>query len=586
MNKKMHRFILSALCFTVLLTGLPRRALAANDVEAGGRLRKLEKTQTGESRKLDKVVGEIAWLLADLESNGLLKQGDAENVATFQVAIDKVAAKRMPTAAAHLRNARFDQAESRRHTTSADVEVDAILSELAEVLAGSSTLLASEQLVRELKDLIKIQTLVRNRTVEWGKGILISPDIAGAGKGPLIQDQTKIITRCQTFLEKLQQAGKDAMDDASKSRFQQAYNVLSPPKPTSEIISKITTPEPSTGEVLRAAVEQIERLEVLAAVGAQDRAIASFKSALQILSAGQFELAEFVAGLEKLIEKQKALRKDTAAEEDLAGKSAFYEARQIEIQDEATNYSFEAPDLFVSKKGEYLVEPLMTALQEAVDALKAAKKDEALAALKAARKKDAIVALKAAQKNKALTAQDKIIALLQSVYGTAKALKEEKEEGDDPFWAESPVVPEDLWMLPPDGEEEDAAMKDEDMPEIFEGITSTALMVQPEGTTVGSAPDVSSAAAANKVIGLEEGEEDSEPGDFITDEGPPSAGSDAAPEAPGANTEGNTDEVAKDRLARESMQRQRQKVKIQDYVRQLPPEFRRQVADYYQVIAE
>jgi hypothetical protein len=142
-----------------------------------------------------------------------------------------------------------------------------------------------------------------------------------------------------------------------------------------------------------------------------------------------------------------------------------------------------------------------------------------------------------------------------------------------------------MWKLPPDGDPEDAAMKDEDMPEIFEGITDTALMVQPEGTTEGSAPDVTTAAAANKYLGLEELEESSDPPDFITDENPPTAGGEAA-EAPGEDTEGDTTEVEKDRLARESMQRKRQKAKIQDYVRQLPPEFRRQVADYYEVIAQ
>ncbi len=583
MTKETYRFTLAVLCLVVLLAG--RTVVGADGVNNADRLRTLETQQNAESRKLSKAAGDIAWLLEELESNGLLEQGGGEKVKALKVAVSDVAHERLPLAARHLRNARLERDASRHYITSAHEEVEAIVEQLKAVLAGSSALLANEALVLELKDMIKVQTQVRGQTAEWGKALLINPETANAGKGPLMQDQAKILARYQTFLGRLQQVAKDAFDEAAKSRFQQAEQLLNPPPPTKEIISKITTPEPTTGEVLQAAAEQIERLEVLAAVGAQDRAIASFKAALQILSAGQFELAEFVAGLEKLIAKQKALRKDTDAEEQLGDKHAFYEARQIEIQDEATDYSYEAPDLFVSKKGEYLVEPLMTALEEAVAALNAAQPDKAMAALIAARKRDAVVALKTAKKNRALVAQDKVIALLESVYGTAAKALKEKEEGDDPFWAESPVVPEDLWMLPPDGEKEDTAQKDEDMPEIFEGITSTALMVQPEGTTIGSAPDVSTAGAANKFLGLEEMEEDSEPGDFITDEGPPSAGGEA-PEAPGENTEGDTTEVEKDRLARESMQRQPQKAKIQDYVRQLPPEFRRQVADYYEVIAQ
>ncbi len=134
-------------------------------------------------------------------------------------------------------------------------------------------------------------------------------------------------------------------------------------------------------------------------------------------------------------------------------------------------------------------------------------------------------------------------------------------------------------------EEGDAPLKDEDMPDIFEGITDAALMIQSDNAAQGAMPDVTTAAAANRFLGLEE-EEDSEPPDFITDTGPPTVGRDKAPDAPGGKGEGDTSEVEKDRLARTAMQRRRQKAKVQEYVRQLPPEFRRQVADYYELIAE
>ena len=121
--------------------------------------------------------------------------------------------------------------------------------------------------------------------------------------------------------------------------------------------------------------------------------------------------------------------------------------------------------------------------------------------------------------------------------------------------------------------------------DIFEGITSAELMIQPDSVAKGAQADVSTALAANRYIGLEEKESD-EPPDFITDTGPPTVGNDEAADAAGGKGEGDTSDVAKDRLARDSMQRRRQKARIQDYVRQLPPEFRRQVADYYEVIAE
>jgi hypothetical protein len=519
----------------------------------------LEARQGGEARKLDKVAGDVASLLADLESNGLLEEGGGKKLGEFKEVVQTVANTRLPAAAQHFRSARMEKDSSRLHIVSADEEVKAIVKDLGAVLAGSSALLAGEELVQELKDMIKVQSELRGRSAEWGKVMLTNPETVKTGKVQLIQDQTAILARYQKFIAKLGKSRDETTDDAAKSRLQQAEQLLNPKPPAlnNNAARAILTAEPTTGDVIQAAIDQLGVPDVIAVVGAQDRVIETFKAALQILSAGQFDLGELVAGLEKLIEKQKVLRKETEAEANLEGRKSFYEARQVEIQDEVTNYSFEAPDLFVSKEGEFLVEPLMVSLGEAVAALKEAKKE------------------------KALPAQDKIIALLQSVYGTATDAAE--EEGKKPFWADSPVVPEELWKLPNDGEEEDLAKVDKDFPEIFEGITMAALMIQPESAK-GAQPDVTTARAANKFIGLKE-EEDSKPA-FVTDESPPSVGSKKSSDAPGGEGKGDSSDVEKDRLARDSMQRQQQKAKVQDYARQLPPEFRRQVADYYESISE
>lgn len=554
MNRKPQIFPLILLSMGLLSCAMAQSPLAGTDP-----LLNLEARQGGEARKLDKVAGDVASLLADLESNGLLEEGGGKKLGEFKEVVQTVANTRLPAAAQHFRSARMEKDSSRLHIVSADEEVKAIVKDLGAVLAGSSALLAGEELVQELKDMIKVQGELRGRSAEWGKVMLTNPETVKTGKVQLIQDQTAILARYQKFIAKLGKSRDETTDDAAKSRLQQAEQLLNPKPPAlnNKAARATLTAEPTTGDVIQAAIDQLGVPDVIAVVGAQDRVIETFKAALQILSAGQFDLGELVAGLEKLIEKQKVLRKETEAEANLEGRKSFYEARQVEIQDEVTNYSFEAPDLFVSKEGEFLVEPLMVSLGEAVAALKEAKKE------------------------KALPAQDKIIALLQSVYGTATDAAE--EEGKKPFWADSPVVPEELWKLPNDGEEEDLAKVDKDFPEIFEGITMAALMIQPESAK-GAQPDVTTARAANKFIGLKE-EEDSKPA-FVTDESPPSVGSKKSSDAPGGEGKGDSSDVEKDRLARDSMQRQQQKAKVQDYARQLPPEFRRQVADYYESISE
>ena len=556
---------LALLCLLVIfIAPIQAQDAAKTDAaDSAGKLQSLESLQSTESRKLDKAADEVAWLLSELKSNGLLDKAGGNKVEVFRATVADLAEDNLPAAAQHLRNARLEVDASQQHLTSADREIDTIIDQLSKVLAGSSTLLVQEELSNALKEIIKSQTEIRGRTAEWGKALLISPDTAGAGKGPLMQDQASVINRVKALIEKLEAARDEAQDESAKLRFKQAALMLKPAETGAEILKEVLTTDPPVTKVLQAAVTQIDTAEVLYAVDAQDRGLVMLKSALQILSSGQSELADFVEGLEKLLKKQRELRKEVAEEETLDAKAAFFEARQVEIMDEVTNYTFDAPDLFVNKKGEFLVEPLLTALAAAVADLNAKEKD------------------------KALVAQDKVIVLLEAVYGTAKEAEDEEKDGKDPFWADSPEIPEDRWKLPPDGDEEDAAMKDEDMPEIFEGITDAALMIQSENATLGSAPDVTTAAAANLFMSLEEGE-DAEKPDYITDEGPPAVGSDNdAADAAGEDTVGNTEEMKnKGRLADEAIQRRRQRAKVQEYVRDLPPEFRRQVSDYYELIAE
>ncbi len=549
-----HRILFTFLSLAVLLPGLPRAFADEPAPQSGEDLRKLESQQGAEARKLGKVAGDVASLLEDLKSNGLLDQGGGKKVETFKEVIHQVAEDRLPAVATHLRNARLESDARQHHMKSADEEMDAIVAELGKVLAGSASMLAGEALVEELKDMIKVQTLVRGRTAEWGKTMLISPETSGAGKGPLMQEQTTILDRNGKFLEQLAKAREEAADEAAKSRFQQAAEVLNPEPPKNKDFQEIIETRTTSANILQAAITQIDSGDVLSAVGAQDAVIAMLKSALQILSSGQFELADFVAGLEKLIQKQKILMTETEAEQDLANKTAFYEARQIEIRDEINKSAFDAPDLFVNKEGEYLAEPLMISLGEAIDAIKAAEKEKSVAA------------------------QKKVIVLLESVYGSASMTAD--EVGKEAHWVKSPEVPEALFKLPPDGEEADVALADTAIPEFFESAAAYELSI-PEGGK-GAAPGAT-AAAANLIIGLTEHEEEAK---GVTDEGAASVGQNKNPSGPGSNEMGYANAVKKEGLARDSMQRQQRKAKIQDYVRQLPPEFRSQVADYYELISE
>ena len=342
---------LALLCLLVIfIAPIQAQDAAKTDAaDSAGKLQSLESLQSTESRKLDKAADEVAWLLSELKSNGLLDKAGGNKVEVFRATVADLAEDNLPAAAQHLRNARLEVDASQQHLTSADREIDTIIDQLSKVLAGSSTLLVQEELSNALKEIIKSQTEIRGRTAEWGKALLISPDTAGAGKGPLMQDQASVINRVKALIEKLEAARDEAQDESAKLRFKQAALMLKPAETGAEILKEVLTTDPPVTKVLQAAVTQIDTAEVLYAVDAQDRGLVMLKSALQILSSGQSELADFVEGLEKLLKKQRELRKEVAEEETLDAKAAFFEARQVEIMDEVTNYTFDAPDLFVNK---------------------------------------------------------------------------------------------------------------------------------------------------------------------------------------------------------------------------------------------
>jgi len=531
------------------------------------KIKELEIKQSSEAGKLGKVGGDLQWLYEELVSNKLLKEGGGKNLQTYYQVIEQISAEGLPIVTKYLRDARLEADQRKHHLKSAQEGVDNVVEALKKVLASSSTLLLEEALVTELKEMIKVQKDVRSKTAEWGKALLISPETAGANKGAITQRQNDMFKRFENFMTQLVQAKKDALDDEAKNRFEQVVFVLNPAPPASEnkIVKGLLDPEPTTADFLKAAGKQIEIQDVLSAVGAQDRVVVLFQAALQILSANKFDMGEFIVGLERIIEKQRVLLSDVKKEQKLKEKNAFYEARQVEIQNEINDYSFDAPDLFVSKEGEFLLEPLLTEIADSIDTINEGDKE------------------------KNVVCQTKIIAMLESVYGAAKEEEEKNDSDRDVPYGASPVVPEELWKLPKnaDTEEDDLAKADEDFPEIFEGITDVNLMIQSDSTAQGAQDDVSTAMAANRMLGLEE-KEDSEPPKFVTDESPPAVGKDEheLKSSAGGKGDGNADKVEAERLARESMERRRQKEKIQEYVKKLPPEFRKQAADYYEIISK
>ncbi len=287
-------------------------------LRTGDRLLTEERRQLDVRRRLSSVKGKIDWLLADLQSNGLMEEGGGKKIEEMNTRLVAIGTKHVPKAAGLLRQARGDIDKSPPHIVAADVEIDTILIELDKVLRGAGSVLVDDALVKQLREIITQEEFLRRQTATWGKKMILAPQAANVDQGRLQRSQQSVIGRYAQFFALLSKAASDALDDDSKERLEGSRNILRDKKP--EI-------------ALSRAIDQISRKQAIGAVTEQDKAIAALKEALEILGADEEEVSDAVLELERIIAAQKLLKSDTESAEGnrFRQEQSHLEARQIEI---------------------------------------------------------------------------------------------------------------------------------------------------------------------------------------------------------------------------------------------------------------
>ena len=550
----------------VVFFGLPTLATSeetqrTNVLQTTERIRSEERRQGDVRRQLSGSVRKIDRLLKDLESNALTKKGKGPVIGEMSAALKKVNATRVPQAAQDLQKARLEINEAFPHLAEAEKEIKAIIIDLDDLLKASESALLADVLLEQIRALIKRESFLRRETARWGKMIFINEGAATADKPRMVRAQNETLLELEQFARLLEGAADEATDESLARRFKGAFKVLQERKPEMS---------------LRSALATIEQEDSIAAVEYQDKAIEILKEIERVLSSDEDEIAskeDVLEELKRILEEQIDLKEEVEdAGKELKNASEL-QAEQLELQ----------KDLEKAVAGE----PPSETLEEASDAMEEAAEE-----------------LAEGDQEGALPPQETAINELQNAISQLESEIAEAAEAADAFadaqeLSDSFADPSDSFADPSDSFAEPSdsfADPSDSFGDSFadgspsDGFPSDAGAGEPGAGPPGAGPPGAGPPGPG-APGI--GPPSSVPGSGIPVPGsfspaPPGV----LPDDPQIDSTGYSsttvrgNQVKRTRMSMNSLERRRRAAAIQKYVQQLPPEFRKQVADYYEVLAE
>jgi hypothetical protein len=553
----------------VVFFGLPTLATSeetqrTNVLQTTERIRSEERRQGDVRRQLSGSVRKIDRLLKDLESNALTKKGKGPVIGEMSAALKKVNATRVPQAAQALQKARLEINEAFPHLSEAEQEIKAIIIDLDDLLKASETALLADVLLEQIRALIKRESFLRRETARWGKMIFINEGAATADKPRMVRAQNETLLELEQFARLLEGAADEATDESLARRFKGAFKVLQERKPEMS---------------LRSALATIEQEDSIAAVEYQDKAIEILKEIERVLSSDEDEIAskeDVLEELKRILEEQIDLKEEVEdAGKELKNASEL-QAEQLELQ----------KDLEKAVAGE----PPSETLEEASDAMEEAAEE-----------------LAEGDQEGALPPQETAINELQNAINQLESEIAEAAEAADAFadaqeLSDSFADPSDSFAEPSDS----FADPSDSFGDSFadgspsDGFPSDAGAGEPGAGPPGAGPPGAGPPGAGPPGA-------GPPGSGAPGIGPPSSVPGSGIPVPGSfspappgvlpddpqidstgysSTTVRGNQVKRTRMSMNSLERRRRAAAIQKYVQQLPPEFRKQVADYYEVLAE
>ncbi|MEC9124110.1 MAG: hypothetical protein VX969_08190, partial [Verrucomicrobiota bacterium] len=293
-------------------------------LQTSERIRKLERRQKDVDRQLGSASDKIGSLLRDLASNKLEEKGKSADVSKMKGSLLEVKGD-LPEAEATLATARAKIENAYPHLDTAGKQVTQIIIDLSRILNESETAILADDLLREIREMIKRQSFIWRETREWGKVLIIRPEIAAADKPRVARAQGEVVLSIDQFKGLLKEALEKVNDPLLSRRFGKGMAIIEEKKP---------------GADLRRALAFIDQGTVQTATDAvvrQAAAIETLKEIERALSSDDDELArmeDLLEELKRILEEQVALKEEVEEAGDELKNASELQADQLELKEE------------------------------------------------------------------------------------------------------------------------------------------------------------------------------------------------------------------------------------------------------------
>lgn len=279
-----------------------------------------EQRQMQSGQRLD-MVSERARLLAeDLRSNNLFRETQGDRLVEIGTVVTDVNKTNVPPATEYLRQARLELARLRPNLDGAEREITEIIAKLEKLLRENQQKTEVDQMLADLKVIIRRQEQVRQDTAEWGRQVLQNVGDTEPQQREIQQNQNELTRKIEDFGQKLQKTAKAAREQDSREKLQKAEQVMQDRKPQ------------KTSEE---AARQVEEKKPVQAAEKQDRTLEALREMAKALGDEEADaLAQKDAAqeLQKMLDQQNALDAQMQAAEQFEQQAQQFQAEQAALQ--------------------------------------------------------------------------------------------------------------------------------------------------------------------------------------------------------------------------------------------------------------
>lgn len=320
-----------------------------------------EQRQMQSGQRLEMVSERARLLVEDLRSNNLFRETQGERLVEIGTVTTDVNKTNVPPATDYLRQARLQLARLRPNLDGAEKEITEIITKLDRLLRENQNKTEVDQMLADLKVIIRRQEQVRQDTAEWGKQVLQNVGDTEPQRREIQQNQNELTRKIEDFGQRLQKTAQKAQQDpAAGEKLQKADQVMQERKPQ---------------QTSREAAQQVEEKKPVQAAEKQDKTLEALREMAKALGDEESDALaqkDAAAELQKMLEQQNALDAQMQAADQFE-----QQAQQFQLDQAALQAALEA---LMQNVNAQALQQALQAMQAAQQALQQGQKPDNAAA--------------------------------------------------------------------------------------------------------------------------------------------------------------------------------------------------------------